>query len=425
LKKEKPAPATKTGPQVARQQVTALKRKRTFDTSQLADLSESELGRLADTRPQHGYAKLKRVRYTSASDEQCTDAGAAKPLPAPRKKPAAGLARKKYSSSKSENSTPLEPKARRPPPVFKPLSGKPLPRPQWTTPPTEPAKTFLLPSPYFNPKGAYAKALGKQQKKSVTIKTSKAEKPLPFKPSYAEIEPFIFKLVVSYSKDGMEYHQSTDLENNMKSFWSHLKRLREGWEEVAGAEWAWELQKPGRAREGRLCVSSTLAKQSTVWREGDAGNFACEKCAMDASLCFTWVKDEDAEHVTGDDDIPDPKGEFWCLPIHRKDRRSVVRKDREIRTWLNEEDVSESDSSGDEVRESSDEHEFKPGPDYDQISQSESSSEEGDHGEESDEDDELCVLVWRGQCLEDGGDWVELEASTFTRFCSFIGSFTR
>jgi hypothetical protein len=84
-----------------------------------------------------------------------------------------------------------------------------------------------------------------------------------------------------------------------------------------------------------------------------------------------------------------PKGEFWCLPVHPEDRRREVKKDREIRTWLNEEDDSESDSSGEDIVESSDEDDFKVGSDFDQLSESESSSEEEENGKESDEGDEL------------------------------------
>lgn len=108
------------------------------------------------------------------------------------------------------------------------------------------------------------------------------------------------------------------------------------------------------------------------------------------SLCFTWVEDEDAESDDdeGEDGIPEPKGEFWCLPIHKDDRRCEVKKDREIRTWLNEGDNSESDSSGEEIGESSEEDEFKVGSDFGELSRSESSSSE-DSGKESDDDDEL------------------------------------
>lgn len=78
------------------------------------------------------------------------------------------------------------------------------------------------------------------------------------------------------------------------------------------------------------------------------------------------------------------------MPVHPEDRRSgEVKKDREIRTWLNEEDNSESDSSGEDIGESSDDDEFKVGSDYDQLSESESSSEEDEVAKDSDEDDEL------------------------------------
>jgi hypothetical protein len=219
--------------------------------------------------------------------------------------------------------------------------------------------------------------VNKQQKGSAKARPSQDKATTSFERSYAEIVPFEFKLVVSYSDDGMNYHHSTDLENDMKSFWSTLKRLRKGWEEAAGAEWAWELQKPSKARNGRLCVSTTLAKQSTRWREGDSGDYACRNCAMNASLCFTWVRDEDAEPDQEDEAVvPRPKGEFWCLPVHPVDSRCKATKGREIRTWLNEGDNSESDSSGEEIGESSEEDDFKVESDLDQNFGSASSSED-------------------------------------------------
>jgi hypothetical protein len=207
------------------------------------------------------------------------------------------------------------------------------------------------------------------------------------------MKAFEFKLVVSYSEDGTEYHQSTDLEGNMKSFWSQLKKQRKEWEDAAGAEWAWELQKAkGRVRGRRSCVSSKLAKKPTRWRKGDTGDYACRNCAKNTLLCFTWVEDEDPEHDSNEEEamIPKPKGEFWCLPVHPEDRRcGEIKKDREVRTWLNEEDNSESDSSGEDIVESSEEDDFKVGSDYDQLSESESSSEEEENAKEGDEDDEL------------------------------------
>lgn len=145
----------------------------------------------------------------------------------------------------------------------------------------------------------------------------------------------------------------------MKTFWRVLGRQLTAWETAAGAEWAWELQKPQNSQqrnsdgsEKRFCVSARVARQPTRWRTGDKGFYACRKCAMEGSLCFTWVREEDGDAVDVDvadqDGILSSKGEFWCLPVHPQDRRCEVKKDREIRTWLNEGDNSESDSSGED-----------------------------------------------------------------------------
>jgi hypothetical protein len=270
--------------------------------------------------------------------------------------------------------------------VFKPASSKLLPGPEWTTPPSEPAKTFKLPTSSFTPNPARTPTTNKQRKLPAKAESSKTNDSTSTEPSYAEIEPFEFKLVVSYSDNGgMEYYHSTDLANNMVSFWSRLRKLREEREDTAGAEWAYELQK---FKKKRHCVSRRLAKLPTRWRAGEKARYACIDCEKSASLCFTWVEDEDAKHHGEEDEDFEPKGEFWCLPIHTKGREGEeVKKDRELRTWLND-PASDTDSSGDEIGKSSDEDVFEVGSDYDELSQSESSSEEVDR-EESDEDDEL------------------------------------
>jgi hypothetical protein len=383
------------------QPLVGLKRKRPFETSQSSDQSDSDLvestTQVGGQRKRAGHAaqptRSKRVRIESDSDELSSDCDAAETSSAPRKNHAAGLARNGAIGSSFPASKPSQPKAARQLPVFKPSSGRPLPVPQWTTPPIEPARTFKLPTSSLKPNATQTTPTGKQQKASAKVAAVQNEDSNPYEPSYAEIESFEFKLVVSYSNDGTEYHRSTDLEGNMKSFWSCLKKQRKEWEDAAGAEWAWELQKAkGRVRGKRLCVSSKLAKKPTRWREGDSGNYACRSCAMNTLLCFTWVEDEDPERDSDEDEavIPKSKGEFWCLPVHPEDRRcGEVKKDREIRTWLNEEDNSESDSSGEDIAASSEEDDFKVGSDYGDLSKSESSSEEEDNAKESDEDDEL------------------------------------
>lgn len=307
-----------------------LKRKYTFETSRLSQsLEESTAPKKAKLNPQ---ANQK-----------------------PRAEPA------KRERGQRGIVTPPPKKKSRPPPVFKPLSKKPLPKPEWQTPPAKPSTTFritknLEPSP---------RSSEKQLPPTATSKPATA--PVP-PPKYAETPPFTFKLIVSYPSAQqqaadpnatLEYHLSTDLTSNMKTFWRVLERQLTAWETAAGAEWAWELQKPqnsqqrnGEGSVRRFCVSAKVAKQPTRWRAGDEGFYACRKCAMEGSLCFTWVREEGDDAVDVDvadqDGILSSKGEFWCLPVHPQDRRCEVKKDREIRTWLNEGDNSESDSSGED-----------------------------------------------------------------------------
>jgi hypothetical protein len=214
-------------------------------------------------------------------------------------------------------------------------------------------------------------------------------------PRYAEIEPFEFKFIVSYAGNmgtEIKYHHSSDLVGEMEDFWSLLRKQLEQWEDAAGANWAWELQKTqkSRAHQGsrrRFCVTSKVAKRPTTWRKGDNGQYACRKCASNASLCFTWVADEEAKAAKDEDaGISAPKGEFWCLPVHPSDRRCEVSKGREIRTWLNEGDNSESDSSGEDDGAESDADEFKLELDFDSLV-SESSTSEEENQDESDFDD--------------------------------------
>ena len=394
---EKRTQAAKTASETAPEPVAGMRRKRPSVFSPLSDLSRCNdwLARPITAREEREVArngdqptKSKRVRLESDLDDSPTDYDAAEASSTPREEGTASHAGKTSVRSRLTGAPPSKPKIARPAPMFKPASGKPLPTPQWTKPPGEPSKTFKLPTSSFTLNAKHVEAATKQQKGSAKTDSSKSNRPIPSKPSYAEIEPFEFKLLVSHSGGDVEFYESTDLENNMISFWSRLRRLRKEWEDAAGAEWAWELQKPTKKRGRRYCVSRKLAKQATMWREGDAGFYACKHCEKSASLCFTWVEDENAEREDGDSGMPEPKGEFWCLPVHPGYRKLEIKEGREIRTWLNEEDDSESDSPG-EIGESSDEDDFKPGSDFSQCSQSESSSEEENGGKESDEDDEF------------------------------------
>lgn len=307
-----------------------LKRKHTFETSRLSQSLEES------TAPQ------KKAKPNPQAPPR--------PIAAPAKRERGRVGIVTPPSQKS-----------RPPPVFKPLSKKPLPVPEWQTPPAKPSTRFritknLEPSPCSDKEQVPPNATPKPSTRPTTP------------PKYAETPAFTFKLIVSYPSAQqqaadpnatMEYHLSTDLASNMKTFWRVLDRQLTAWETAAGAEWGWELQKPQNSQqrssdghEKRFCVSAKVSRQPTRWRAGDEGFYACRKCAMEGTLCFTWVREEGDDAVDVDvadqDGILSSKGEFWCLPVHPQDRRCEVKKDREIRTWLNEGDNSESDSSGED-----------------------------------------------------------------------------
>jgi hypothetical protein len=184
----------------------------------------------------------------------------------------------------------------------------------------------------------------------------------------------------------------------MSSFWKTLASLRDKWEERAGAEWAWEVQKKFRVRgKGsgefyyfkRVCVTSKLDNKPTRWRRGDAGFFACLDCAGAAMPCFTWVRGEDAggeEDGEGDGVFgAAPKGEFWCLPVHEGDRRCKNIEGREICSWVNE-----GESSNDEDDSSAESEESGSGA-ADEYDDDDSGLTSGESSEESSEEDHGVV----------------------------------
>lgn len=151
-----------------------LKRKQTFATSQLSNPSDSDSVESTLGRGQRKRAS-KRVRVDSGEPD--TNRGAAQvSSSAPQKKPT------------------------RPPPKFKPSSGKPLPAPQWTTPPGELSKTFKLPTSSLKPNAIQKATVDSPskgpRKGSAKVGQSQDEVSAPVEPSYAEIEAFEFKAVV-------------------------------------------------------------------------------------------------------------------------------------------------------------------------------------------------------------------------------------
>lgn len=253
---------------------------------------------------------------------------------------------------------------RGPPPAFKPLPKTSLPSPNWTQAKTKSqasssSSSFSLPTPnhrannleshytstktaHTSDKGPPPSAYGREAthpdgEDAASVPSDSANGTTPQRPqaTYAETNEFEFKFIVSYFNDPeteINFHHSTDLADKMTAFWSYLDRLVLEWEDAAGTDWAWDLQKAANRRK-RYCVSSKLAQKRTIWRAGDSSYFACKACARGVKPCFTWVE--------GDDD---GKGKFWCLPVHPDDRRCEVKKDKEIRTWINEAEGEESES---------------------------------------------------------------------------------
>ena len=224
-----------------------------------------------------------------------------------------------------------------PRPPYRPAATSASPLPQVNSPHTH-EETNATPNPAF-------------ESESANPSRGPTQSPGP-RSQYSEFTPFIFKFIISYTNaDKTEYsfHASTDLADAMSAFWHLLRRLQGTWEDAAGADWAWEFQKPAR-RGRRLCVSSKLAKRRTVWREGDEGFFACGECVALGRPCFTWVGDENAEGAFA--------GEFWCLPVMEEDRRCEVKVGKEMKIWVNEAREGRYGSeTGDEESASGDEYE--------------------------------------------------------------------
>jgi hypothetical protein len=272
----------------------------------------------------------------------------------------------------------------------------PLQKPPFGTPPPAPRKqqqssNFAYPGSSNTTRLSppkWPKRKNQPQPSSHTTKEASSNTATgPTSPTYAEITPFTFKFIISYdtppsSPDGeppFEFHDSAFMTNTMSSFWKALATLREKWEDQAGVEWAWEVQKKVKTRRSasggesfeRVCVTSKLDNKRTRWRPMDTGFFACLECALAARPCFTWVKYEDTGDEEGEDQdqvFGAPKGEFRCLPVHKDDRRREDVPDREIRTW-----IDGGESSGDEE---SEEREFDACDDDDSEFTSGESSEE-------------------------------------------------
>lgn len=270
---------------LAAEPVAGLKRKQASGTARspslFDDQGDDELARSSTTRAERATRRYalesaktsKRARLASDPDEpNTTTRGAAKAPPAPRKSYAAHVVSRASINSKFKQC-----KHARPAPAFKPSTGSPLATPQSAaaaaaaTPTTQPKAVFKL----------LTSLLKANENRSTTVATqpSRAANPAlesrapkgdnntpPPDPIYAEIEPFDFKLVKCYPGNEIEFHHSTDLKDNMKSFWSILRRQLQEWEvhrwRGMGVGTAAEVQES--ARQTRLCFQEASEAAHSV-----------------------------------------------------------------------------------------------------------------------------------------------------------------
>jgi len=114
-------------------------------------------------------------------------------------------------------------------------------------------------------------------------------KPSP-RHSLNEIQDFNFKLITAYTNSNyttFSGYQYTELTDGMADFRAFLQPLRDTWENRAGTEWSFDIERATKNGGRRYCVTSKLAKGPTVWREADEGFFACVDCVGIGRPCFT------------------------------------------------------------------------------------------------------------------------------------------
>ena len=116
----------------------------------------------------------------------------------------------------------------------------------------------------------------------------------------------------------------------MAELWERLEIVTSTiWERKAGEDWQWEILKPASKSKTPVCVTKKCQKQRTRWNAGFEGIYACKDCAEAGRPCFTYTPLE-----KGDDGWD--YGQFTLLPLHEKDRKKAVGKDKEIRYWVND-----------------------------------------------------------------------------------------
>ena len=150
--------------------------------------------------------------------------------------------------------------------------------------------------------------------------------------SQSAVEPFNFKAVCTYKVNGNidSFYSSKDLKGRVGELWERLEIVTATiWEHKAGDDWQWEVLKPASKSKTPICITKKCQKQRARWNAGFEGVYACKDCAETGRPCFTYVPLE-----KGDDGYD--YGEFRLLPLHEKDRKKAVGKDKEIRYWIND-----------------------------------------------------------------------------------------
>lgn len=150
--------------------------------------------------------------------------------------------------------------------------------------------------------------------------------------SQSAVEPFTFKAICTYTSTGaidLFYH-SKDLQDTVSDLWDRLAIITTSiWEAKAGEDWQWELLKPAQKSKTPVCVTKKCQKLRTRWHAGFEGVYACKDCAATGRPCFTYVSLE-----RGEDGFD--YGEFRLLPLLERDRVRGVKKDKEVRFWVND-----------------------------------------------------------------------------------------
>ncbi|KAK5163585.1 uncharacterized protein LTR77_010534 [Saxophila tyrrhenica] len=181
-------------------------------------------------------------------------------------------------------------------------------------------------------------ALGERTATNGSARPAKKQKSSKVVPDGGSKEyQFDFRAIVSYDAEGevFEFYRCNEL-LPMGELWERIELCaRTMWEAKKGEAWSEQFKvDSGKAanQQKHLCVSQKCQGLRTTWRGGE-GMFACKECVKLGRPCFTFV----CTGGWGDDGCP--LGEFRLLPLHEGDRVKRVKKDYEIRHWIDDEIV--------------------------------------------------------------------------------------